>query len=436
VRVLIVNQFFDPDPAATAVAATHLARRMVARGHRVTVLASRYSHIMKGARLPDRETIEGVEIRRVGGTNFGRGSLLGRIVDAGTFYALLGLRALTAPKFDGLLVMSSPPLIETIGPIVGALRGVWVGCWLMDMNPDITVGMGVIPERSPLMRACALAGRWAMRRMDKVIAIGGCMADRVARRGVERERIASIETGADPDELRPLEHDRNEWRRAQGLAPGRPVVMYSGNFGTGHPMQDFFAAFRRLLPTPDADPGFDIYMIGGGVRRREAEEFAREVRNPRFHLLPYQPLDVLNQSLAAGDVHLISQAPNMVGAYIPSKVYGVMGVGRPFVFVGPREATVGRIADEGACGVVVRPGDVDGLIDAIQSLLSEKPRREALGSAGRRLLETKYARTLCEDRLVDLVEEELAARGVARPQISQGVARRDDRPAPVTQGAA
>lgn len=412
-RVLLVNQFYEPDPAATAVAATHLARRMAARGHDVTVLSSRWSHIRRGARLPSSETLGGVEVRRVGGTNFGRGSLLGRIVDAGSFYALLSLRAVLAPRFDALLVMSSPPMIETIAPAIGFLRRAWAGCWLMDMNPDITVGMGVIPASNPLMRVCAFAGRSAMRRMDKVIAIGACMAERVASRGVARERIASIETGADPDELRPLEHADNEWRRAQGVPPERPIVMYSGNFGTGHPLADFFAAFERFLPTPEADPGFEIYMIGGGVRKKEAEAFRDRVRNPHFHLLPYQDAAVLNQSLAAGDVHLISQASNMVGAYIPSKVYGVMGVGRPYVFVGPRDATVGRIAGEGPCGLVVAPGDVDGVIGAIRSLLADARERRGLGEAGRRLIETRYARGACEDRLIDLLEAE-AGRAPAR----------------------
>lgn len=405
-RVLIVNQFFEPDPAATAQAATHLARRLVDRGHEVIAIASRYSHIMEGRKLSRRETIDGVRILRVGGTNFGRGSVLGRILDTATFYALLIWRVLITRRLDACVLMTSPPMVETLGPLVKLLRGrrCWVACWLMDLNPDIAIEMGVLPARNPLMRVCSVVGRAAMRRMDHLIAIGPCMAERIARRGVNPRRISVVNTGADPEALEPLPHERNAWRREQGLAPDRPVVMYSGNMGIGHPLGDFLSMYERLAPTPDADPGFEMLMIGSGSRRREPEALIARAKPKHFRLMAYQPFERLNESLAAGDVHLISMAGNMTGAFIPSKVYGIMSVGRPFIYVGPEASTVGRIAQEGPCGVVVEPGDVDGLARALRTLLADPTLRRTLGDAGRGLVETRYARAACEGRFVELLE--------------------------------
>ncbi len=408
-RVLIVNQFFEPDPAATAQAAAHLGRRLIERGHEVDVLASRYSHILEGKTLPGIEEIDGMRVRRVGGTNFGRSNLAGRIIDTATFYVALASRAVFSRRPDAFLVMSSPPMIETVAPAVRFLRRTWSGCWLMDMNPDITVEMGVLSRRNPLMWCCRFLGVHAMRHMSRVIAIGPCMAGRVAERGVRRERISFVETGCDPDEMPPMEHARNQWREEQGIDVERVVFMYSGNMGIGHPLEDFLEAYDTLA-SGEADPGFDLYMIGGGNRKREVEQFIESEKPDHLLLLPYQPFDVLNQSLSAGDVHLISQASNMTGAFIPSKVYGIMSVGRPFIFVGPEDATVGRIANEGPCGIVVPPGDIESLCSAFTRLREDAALRRELGANGRRLVETKYARKACEDRLIDILEADAGSR--------------------------
>ncbi|MFG0276047.1 MAG: glycosyltransferase, partial [Phycisphaerales bacterium] len=214
-----------------------------------------------------------------------------------------------------------------------------------------------------------------------------------------------IETGADPDALVPLPHDANEWRQEQGVAPDRPVLMYSGNMGIGHPLATFLDGHARLCEGGAGDPGCELILIGGGVRRQDIDRFVKEHSPPHLRAMGYQPFERLNQSLAAGDIHLISQAEGLTGAFIPSKVYGVMGVGRPFIFVGPRESTVGRIAEEGPCGLVVAPGDVDGYVRAVRSLLDDPALRRRLGDAGRRLLETRYARRSCEDRLIEVLEQ-------------------------------
>lgn len=409
-RILIVNQFYDPDPAATAQVAAHLARRLVAKGHDVTAIASRYSHIKKGLRLPKRETIDGVRVLRVGGTDFGRGSIVGRIVDTATFYALLAWRVMVTTRVDACLLMTSPPMVETLGPVVKLLRGrrCWVACWLMDLNPDIAIEMGVMPARSPLMRLCAVLGRRAMRGMDHLVAIGPCMAARVKRRGVDPARVSVVETGSDPAALAPLDHTVNAWRREQGLALDRPLLMYSGNMGIGHPLTDFIAMYEALAPA-GGDPGFELLMIGSGSRRKEPESFIARAAPRHFRLLPYQPFERLNESLAAADVHLVSMAGNMTGAFIPSKVYGIMSVGRPFIYVGPRDSTVGLVAQEGPCGIVVEPGDIEGLVEAAHSLLRDPGLRARLGAAGRRLVETKYARALCEDRLIEIIEARAGA---------------------------
>ena len=74
---------------------------------------------------------------------------------------------------------------------------------------------------------------------------------------------------------------------------------------------------------------------------------------------------------------------------MPSKLYGIMAVGRPAIFVG-----TGELADfvrEHGIGVAVEPGDAAGLARAIRALASDRRQTEEMGRRGRALYEERFA---------------------------------------------
>jgi hypothetical protein len=85
VRILILNQYFWPDVAATAQHAFDLAKFLEERGDRVTVIASRSVYGRSSGALPHVEVHGGIEIHRVGSSLFGRRGLLLRLFDFGAF---------------------------------------------------------------------------------------------------------------------------------------------------------------------------------------------------------------------------------------------------------------------------------------------------------------------------------------------------------------
>jgi len=54
------------------------------------------------------------------------------------------------------------------------------------------------------------------------------------------------------------------------------------------------------------------------------------------------------------------------------------------------------------------PGDVDALADAVESLLADEPRRQAMGAAGRELAQSRYAWESIARRLLDIYEQAAA----------------------------
>ena len=84
-RVLMINQVFCPDVAATAQHAHDLSRSLVASGHEVSIIASRALYGQKGAALPAFEEIDGIKVHRVGRSFFGKSSIVARLFDFAYF---------------------------------------------------------------------------------------------------------------------------------------------------------------------------------------------------------------------------------------------------------------------------------------------------------------------------------------------------------------
>jgi phosphatidylinositol alpha-mannosyltransferase len=62
-------------------------------------------------------------------------------------------------------------------------------------------------------------------------------------------------------------------------------------------------------------------------------------------------------------------------------------------------------------GILVPPGDVDALADAVVGLLEDEPRRRALGEGARQIAERHYSWTTIAARLVEIYESLLEAPG-------------------------
>ncbi|BDG09635.1 glycosyltransferase family 4 protein [Anaeromyxobacter paludicola] len=395
-KLLLLNQFFHPDLAATAQLATDLAEDLAAAGVSVTALAGRGSYL-GGGTLPARERHRGVEIRRVAATSLGKRTLAHRALDYGSFYAAAAVELLRLPRQDVVLAMTTPPLIAAAALAVRPLRGAKLVYWVQDLYPEIAVAMGVLGPRAPATAAMRAASRQVLSRADAVVVLGEAMRDRVLAAGARADRVEVIPNWADGRAVRPVPHGENPLR-AELLGDARHLVMYSGNMGRAHDLQTLLDAARLLREHRDVR----FVFLGDGERRREVELAARELPNVR--LGPYQPRDRLALSLSAADLHLASLQPAFLGLVEPSKLYGILAAGRPTLFAGPEECEVARTLSREACGVVVPNGAAERLADAVLQLTRTDDARIRMGELARAALEKHHDRRVaCRsfERLLD-----------------------------------
>lgn len=196
-----------------------LAGRMAAMGWRVTVVAD-------GCGPSDAPP--GVSVRRTGGDAPRDERAVPRdprLTARGYLAGALRLiqRALRLPRHDVVVTMTDPPLLGCAGPLIAARHGAASLHWSQDVFPALLPVLGIhLPE--PLMRMTERASVRALRRHDAVVAIGRCMAGRLAAAGVPAERITVLPNWPDP-RIRPVPRADNPFRREHDLG-GRFTVAY------------------------------------------------------------------------------------------------------------------------------------------------------------------------------------------------------------------
>jgi glycosyltransferase involved in cell wall biosynthesis len=396
-RILIINQPYWPDVVSTAQHMRDWATHMAAHGHEVTVIASRSVYGQQGAVLPKNQTHEGVRICRVGSNLFRKGRTLTRLVDFGLFHMRALGKALTMPRQDVVVCLTTPPFIGVVGMMVKAIRGSRFIQFEMDLYPDIAIALETIKPGSLAARFFERIHRRILRSADRVIVLGRCMRRVIEDKGIGADKLRLVTPWADPEEVRPIPHEQNAFRAAHGWQ-GRLVVMYAGNLGLGHDTQTLLRAMEQLKD----DPRLRFVFVGGGKRMAEIRAAMETKKLANVELMEYVPREQLGEMLAAADVHLITQGMGTTGLIVPSKLYGILAAGRPTVYLGPVDSEIALTLEEGNAGKAIAVGDVQGLISAIRAF--ERPADEVAALA-RAALERGHTRAQCVVRLTQIAEE-------------------------------
>src|SRR5690606_30607833 len=106
---------------------------------------------------------------------------------------------------------------------------------------------------------------------------------------------------------------------------------------------------------------------------------------------PYQPVELLDQSLSVPDVHWASLSPQLEGLIVPSKTYGVLAAGRPLLFIGAIDGEIGQLVARHSCGQTFQPGDVEGVVQWLRELSEDQTRLHELGNNARALYQHEFS---------------------------------------------
>jgi len=365
-KILLLNQTFYPDVMATGQYLAELAAALAEKGHEVTVVTGRRAYDDPEKLFPARETWRGVRIIRISSTRFGKKAKWRRAADFASFILNACTRLAFLPRQDAVMALTTPPLISFIGAWRAKLWRAKFCYWVMDMNPDEAIAAGWLRADSFMGKILERMSRFSFRRADRIIALDRFMRDRIVAKGIAPGKIAVIPPWSQDNEVCYDAAGREQFRKAHGLQD-KFVVMYSGNHSPVHPLDTLMQAAERLKD----DQSIAFCFVGGGSEFKRVQKWAETGKRANVLCLPYQPLAQLSASLSAADAHVVVMGDAMLGLVHPCKIYNILAVGAPVIYIGPKPShateILDRLGDE-ARSIRVAHGEADVLAEQIQNL--------------------------------------------------------------------
>jgi colanic acid biosynthesis glycosyl transferase WcaI len=272
----------------------------------------------------------------------------------------------------------SAAFVSWIGRRIGAFS--WLH--LQDFEIDAAFDLGLLKNRR-LRAPMVAAERAILRSFDCVSTISPQMLDRLASKGVEKEKIRELRNWTDINQIKPGKR-RPQFRKEQlNLEDTHFVCLYAGTMSNKQDLELILDAARSL---DQAGSRIRFILCGDGPHKGTLQCLAADLCNVQF--LGVQTEERFAELLKTADVHLVPQKAEAADLVLPSKLGGILASGRPVIVMAKPGTGLADEVSKG--GLVIPPGDVDGLTAAVRALANDPSFCQSLGESARRQALSKW----------------------------------------------
>lgn len=308
------------------------------------------------------------------------------------------------PRQDYILAISQPPILGGILGVIGKVlkRGKLLYN-IQDFNPEQTIAIKY--AGNPLVLKTMLAvDKYTCRKSDQVILVGRDMTETLELRFKNKPHPSHtvINNWVDERTVIPLSKEDSHVQafKKKYKLEDKYVIVYSGNIGLYYDLENIFTVLQKFR----SEKNVVFAFIGDGTIKDKLLLQKKEHMMDNVVFIPYQPKEELVYSLNAADAHWVINAKGIKGISVPSKVYGVMAVGKPIIGVLEKGSEARTLIEESHCGYVVEPGDYNAIQDVLEAVLADKKRFENLGMNGRAYLEVHLSKEASIQKYKETIE--------------------------------
>jgi len=400
-HLLLIHQAFASLDEAGGTRHYEMARFLVSRGHRVTIVASPVSYLTGKSQtdkvqwLEREQPEEGITILRVFTYPALHKSFFHRLVSFFSFMISSFLVGLSVKQVD-LVWGTSPPIFQGVTAwLIARIKGVRFLFEVRDLWPAFAVAAGVL--RNPLLIWLSEGlERFLYRHADRVMVNSPGFIEHVSRNGARWVEL--VPNGADPSMFDP--HQNGSRTRQQWGLEGEFVVLYAGAHGLSNDLEVVLQSANILRD----EPHIRFVLVGDGKEKFRLIRQAEEMGLTNVIFMPPVAKKEMSEILSAADACLAILKPlEWYKTTYPNKVFDYMAAAKPVVLA--IDGVIREVVETHNAGIAVPPGDPQALAQVIRSLAADPQKTREMGLAGRRAVENCYNRRQFSIRLAEIIEE-------------------------------
>lgn len=393
-EIYILSEHFSPSTGATAQLVHDISTGLASRGLNITVITSTPS----GSSYLEPK---GLRVIRFASRHSSSINIFSKLT-AGLLFTLRSLIWLLSHVncTHRILIVSNPPFIALLGPLLAFLTGARYFFLLQDLFPRSAELTGIIPSKGPISSFWRTLIRFSCMHSSRVILLSSSMMSRAINEySLPALKIKVIHNWS---VVKPHHLDKvcnpliNHWDLS-----GKFIVQYSGNFGRLHDLLTLLEAARLLSNSP-----IHFLFIGGGSKLNQIQSYRDSYMLANISVYPYQSRDTLHLSLAASDISAVTLIPGSEDAVAPSKYYGIIASSKPVLLISSLTSNFAREIIDNNIGLVIEPGDSSTLASKLIQLSSDSTQLSLLSSNAFHHYDTCYGREKSLDEYYNLLTSE------------------------------
>src|SRR5690554_1142917 len=399
--IIYLHQYFNTPDMSGGTRSYELARRLVAKGHRVELITTDRTD-GKGGDGKWRVTQENGIIVHWCSVPYSNNMGFFSRVKAFFAFAYAATKRVKSIKADLVFATSTPLTIALPGifkrwrskiPMVFEVRDLW---------PELPIAIGML--KNPILKFFAkLLEKWAYMNSEAIIALSPGMRDGIIAAGYDKHRVSVIPNACDREAFL-IEREKVEmFRKERSWLGEKPVLIYAGTLGkingVGYLVEIASSLAKHNSPV-------QILIVGEGAEREKitAQANAAGVLGKNLFIENYLPKNQMAALFGAADISasLFVDLPEM-RANSANKFFDALAAGRPILInYGGWQA---RVLRESGAGLVAPPDQPRVALEQAEELLGAPERLAQASEAAEKLAREQFDRDLLAGRLAEVLNE-------------------------------
>ena len=402
-RITYLHQYFNTHSMVGGTRSFEMARRLVAKGHHVTMVTAD----REGNSAAVSETVEdGIRVIWLP-VRYKQEMSYWHRIRAFLLFVWLATRVAWKLPADVVLATSTPLTIIIPAAMVVLRQRVPLVFEVRDLWPEVPIAMGAL-RGWPLKASARLLERFAYALARHIVALSPGMREGILRTGVPPERITVIPNACDLDLFAHDEGAAQDFRQRHPWLLSRPLVVYIGTLGRVNGV-GYLAHLAEAVKARDANVRF--LTVGNGSDFDSVRELAQAlgVLDVNFFMMESVPKSHVPAILSAADVatSVFIDIPELE-SNSANKFFDALASGTPVAInYGGWQAEY--LATHQA-GLTLSRSDIDAAAREITALVQDRDRMKAMGEAALSLARDHFDRDVLAAQLEQVITDAIRPR--------------------------
>ncbi|MBN1470743.1 MAG: glycosyltransferase family 4 protein [Syntrophaceae bacterium] len=401
-KILYFHQHFGIPSGSGGTRSYEFARRLVNKGHAVTMICGSVAHGNTGIKGPfthgiRRGTVEGIHVIEFDLPYANRQSFLKRVWQFVKFAFKSSLIALRF-EYDVVFATSTPLTAGIPGIIAKIFRRKPFVFEVRDLWPELPKAMGVVSNPVVLMLMGWL--EWlSYHAASGCIGLSPGIVDGIKRRGIAADKIRMIPNGCDFDIF---DNENIKKGRPDFISDTDLLATFTGAHGLANGLDAVLDAAAVLKKRNRED--IKILFIGDGMLKPHLEKRAKEEKLDNCYFINPVPKRQLASLQKGADVGLmiLANVPAFYYGTSPNKFFDYISSGLPVLNNYP--GWLANLIKKNNCGIDVKPDDPAAFADALIYMAGHRQELKEMASNAKLLAYRDFGRDKLADDFIAFLE--------------------------------